>query len=164
MKIYTYILAFILSLPALAADSSSPMSKPIDQRSYRLGGVGSFSEMVGVGVKTLALSAAIAPDEMDELEADIRQIAKDAGIEAYREADLIVTDLFPAEIAKGLDVMLLYKDDTLDRYMALKKQKSMLVAAGKYEGEARKDIAREFGKLLSYPTANIEEKINRNHK
>ena len=80
MKIYAYIFAFVLSLPALAADSSSPMSKPIDQRSYRLGGVGSFSEMVGVGVKTLALSAAIAPDEMDELEADIRQIAKDAGV------------------------------------------------------------------------------------
>ena len=164
MKVYSFLFATLLSVSALAADNSSTMTKPIDQRSYRLGGVGSFSEMVGVGVKTLALSAAMPPAEMDDLEPDIRRIASEAGIAAYRENDLLVSDLFPAEIATGLDVMLLYKGDTLDQYMALKQKKAELVKNGEYKGKARKDIAREFGKLLSYPVANIEEKIARNHK
>ncbi len=163
MKILLAILVFTFSLPVISADSNTSMTKPIDQRSYRLGGVGSFSEMVGVGVKTLALSAAMAPADMDELEADIRRIAEEAGIQAYRESDLIVTDLFPADIAKGMDVMLLYKGSTLDEYLALKSKKNELIKAGKYSGEERKNIAREFGRMLSYPPANIEEKIRRNH-
>ena len=45
----------------------SNMNNQIDQRSYRLGGLSTFAEMVRVGVKTLALSAAVTPEEMDAL-------------------------------------------------------------------------------------------------
>ncbi len=163
MKILLTVLLLNFSFPVISADSNTSMDKQIDLRSYRLGGVGSFSEMVAVGVKTLALSAAMLPADMDELEADIRRIAEEAGIKAYREADLIVTDLFPASVSKGMDVMLLFTDDTLDKYLKLKSKKAELVSAGTYSGDARKNIAREFGVLLSYPRANIEEKIKRNH-
>jgi len=60
------------------------MDKAIDQRSYRLGGVSSFAEMVSTGVKQLALSAAMSPAAMDELDEDIRRIAREARIEVYR--------------------------------------------------------------------------------
>ena len=162
-RVNTSVLFFILLISFnVSAEDSSDITKPIDQRSYRLGGVGTFSELVGVGVKTLALSSALLPAEMDDMEADIRRIAEEAGILAYRDSELIATDLFPAEIAKGKDVMLLYKGNTLDDYKALKQKKTELVKSGKYSGEARKDIARAFGRLLSYPDAVVEEKIHKN--
>ena len=135
------------------------MDKAIDQRSYRLGGVSSFAEMVSTGVKQLALSAAMSPAAMDELDEDIRRIAREARIEVYRQPDLIVTDLFPADVAKGKHVMLLYKGSTLDEYQALKQKKIELLKEDSYTVEKRKEIARQFGQLLSYHAANIESRL-----
>ena len=137
------------------------MNRQIDQRSYTLGGLSTFAEMVRVGVKTLALSAAVTPEEMDDLVADAERIAGEEGVLLYREPDLIVTDLFPADVAEDKHVLLIYKGATLDEYQALKRRKSELAASGSYTGEARRDIARQFGRLLSYPDAVIEELIDK---
>ena len=115
--------------------------------------------MVRVGVKTLALSAATSPEEMDALVDEAKRIADEEQVMIYREAELIVTDLFPADVALGKHVLLIYKGTTLDDYLALKQQKAELVKSGNYTGESRKEIARKFGKLLSYPDSTIEEKI-----
>jgi len=151
-------LSLLFSIPVLAEDGHDNQNK-IDQRSYRLGGVATFAEMVHVGVKKLGLSAAVSPEEMDAMEADMRRIAKKENVLVYRETDLIVTDLFPEDVALGKDVMMIYKGSTLNEYLALKQQKARLVRDGNYRGESRKNIARMFGKLLSYPDAVIEEKI-----
>ena len=156
------VVSLIMAPQICAAGEAVNMDKAIDQRSYRLGGVASFAEMVSAGVKQLALSAAMSSAAMDELDEDIRRIAREAGIDAYREPDLIVTDLFPADVAKGKHVMLLYKGSTLDEYMALKQKRNELLKANKYLGEARKEIARQFGQLLSYPAANIESRLKVN--
>ena len=148
----------ILSSDAIAQVSSA-MDREIDQRSFRLGGIASFAEMVRVGVKTLALSAPTSPEEMDALVDEASRIAHEEQVMIYREAELIVTDLFPADVAVGKHVLLIYKGTTLDDYLALKQQKVELVESGSYTGESRKDIARKFGKLLSYPDSMIEEKI-----
>ena len=157
------ILVF-LCMPHVLCIAQEPanMNSQIDQHSFRLGGLSTFAEMVRVGVKTLALSAAMLPDEMDAFVGDAERIAQDEGVMLYRETDLIVTDLFPADVAEGKHVLLIYKGATLDEYLALKQRKSELVASGSYAGEARRGIARQFGKLLSYPDANIEELIDNN--
>jgi hypothetical protein len=80
----------------------------------------------------------------------------------WRETDFLVTDLYPADVAEGKHVLLIYTGDTLEQYLELKADKASLVAAGKYEGEARKEIARRFGRLLSYPDPIIDDLINRN--
>lgn len=157
------IIFLILVLPGLCvAEDASNVNGQIDLRSYRLGGLSTFAEMVRVGVKTLALSAAMAPDEMDGMVGDAERIAREEGVLLYRETDLIVTDLFPADVAEGKHVLLIYKGATLDEYLDLKKRKSDLVESGSYAGEARRDIARQFGQLLSYPGAVIEEMIDKN--
>ena len=115
--------------------------------------------MVKVGAKKLALSAAMLPAELDEIEADIRAIAKAEGVMVFREEELIVTDLFPADVAKGKHVMLIYKGDTLEQYQALKEQKSRLMESKQYDAAARKDIAMKFGQLLSYPQDYLEAKL-----
>ena len=53
-------------------------------------------------------------------------------------------------------MLLIYLDPIKDEYRALKARKQKLIDDGQYEGEARKEIAREMGRLLSYPEERIE--------
>lgn len=150
------ILALLACPIANAAD--------IDQRSYNLGILGGFSEVVRLGVKKLALSEVMSPQEMDAMMADAQVIAERNGVLMWREAALIVTDLYPADVAEGKHVLLIYTGNTLDEYLQLKQDKAALVTAGKYEGVERLDIARRFGRLLSYPEAVIDDLIARQTK
>jgi len=128
----------------------------IDQRSYILGGIGAFAEMVGAGVKQLALSAPLDPAEMDAIMAEAERIAGDNGARVYRESDFLVTDLFPSSLTEGKHVLLICSEATRQEYMDLKAMKRQLQDSGHYEAEARTEIAQRFGELLSYS----EEKVN----
>ncbi len=144
----------VLLLPLVL--SAAPSQPPaIDQRSYDLGGIGAFAEVVGAGVKKLALSAPMTPAEMDGLIGEAQKIVERNHALSYRETDFLTTDLFPAEITDGKHVLLIYTGAVKDEYLALKKEKELLLASGRYEGEARTRIARQMGRLLSYS----EEKI-----
>ena len=130
-------------------------SSSIDQRSYRLGSIGAFAEMVGAGVKKLALSAPMTPQEMDALLEDAEGIAADHGVDLYLEADFLVTDLFSPELTDGKQVLLIYRGGTLEEYLALKAEKRRLVEETQYLDDRRLEIARRFGKLLSYTDEKI---------
>lgn len=133
----------------------------IDQRSYNLGAIGAFAEMVAADVKKLGLSAPLNPKEMDALFDDAKRIAEQNGADIYREEDFLVTDLFPEELTKGKHVLLIYKGSTKDDYFALKSKKERLVEAEKYSGEAREAIARSMGKLLSYSDNKIDNLLDK---
>lgn len=150
------LLAFVTLASTTAAQSSRPT---IDQRSYNLGIMGGFAEVVRLGVKKLALSEVMDPAEMDGVMEDAEIIAKRNEVLIWRETDLLVSDLYPADVAKGKHVLLIYTGNTLDEYLAIKADKAVLVASNHYEGPAREDIARRFGKLLSYPDEVIDDLI-----
>ena len=139
--------------------TAATLAQDTDLRSYRLGSTASWSEAISVGVKELALSSPATPEEMDALIDAAGKIAARFGISVYRETDLLVTDLFPDDVAKDKHVLLLYRQPTLDKYFALKQKKAELIEAGEYSGKAREDIARGFGRLLSYPDSVIDEKL-----
>ena len=149
----------VVAIAALLLGSSGTVAHEsgIDERSYMLGIIGAFSEVVRLGVKTLALSEVMTPEEMDDAMNDIAIIAERNRVQTWRETDFLVTDLYPADVAEGKHVMLIYTGDTLDRYLQLKADKATLVEAGEYEGEAREEIARRFGRLLSYPDSVIDD-------
>ena len=149
----------LLILLAASGQACAQYTKPVDERSYNLGIMGGFAEVVYRGVKTLALSEVMSPADMDDILPDARIVAERNNVELYRETDLIVTDLFPADVAVGKHVLLIYTGDTLERYLALKADKDRLVANNEYSGEAREDIARRFGRLLSYPDPVIDEML-----
>jgi hypothetical protein len=149
----------VLATASLVTVAATTLAQETDVRSYRLGSTASWSEAVSVGVKELALSSPATPDEMDALIEDAEKIAARHGISVYRETDLLVTDLFPDDVAKDKHVLLLYRQPTLDKYLALKQKKAELIEAGDYKGKAREDIARGFGRLLSYPESVIDEKL-----
>jgi hypothetical protein len=98
---------------------------------------------------------------MDDMIDDIAVIAERNQVQTWRETDFLVTDLYPADVADGKHVMLIYTGDTLDKYLAIKTDKAQLRAAGKYEGAAREEIARRFGRLLSYPEPVIDDLLAR---
>ena len=152
-------IALLIATPLIAQDDVT-MPK-IDQRSYNLGVMGGFAEVVKLGVKQLALSEVMSPEEMDDIMDDALVVAKRNGVEMWRETDFLVTDLYPADVAEGKHVLLIYKGDTLDQYLALKADKAALVAAGEYDGKAREEIARRFGRLLSYPESVIDDLLER---
>jgi len=128
----------------------------IDHRSFEVGVITAFAEIVGVGVKKLALSGTMTQAEVTSLGEEATRIANDNHVALYRESDLLVSDLFPADVARGKEVLLIYKGSTLEEYMALKRQKAVLVKSGAYTGKAREQIARQFGRLLSYPESGID--------
>ena len=128
----------------------------IDERSYRLGGIGVFAEVVSLGIKKLALSAAMTPEEMDASIDDAFRIVADNEAKCFREEDFLVTDLFPESVTDGMHVLVIYLDPVEDEYLALKAEKAGLLEKGEYEGEVRLEIARKMGRLLSYPEERIE--------
>jgi len=134
----------------------------IDQYSYELGVVSGFSELINAGVKQLALSAPLSSVEMDQFLMDAEKIAARYGVSVYREPNLIVTDLFPADVAVGKDVLLLYRGTTLEEYKALKSDKSELEKEGGYDLKARIDVARRFGRMLSYSPREINRLLASN--
>jgi hypothetical protein len=148
-------IALLMTTTLMAQDTAN--GPHIDHRSYQLGIMGGFAEVVKLGVKQLALSEVLSPDEMDDIMEDALRIARRNGVEMWRETDFLVTDLYPEDVAAGKHVLLIYTGDTRDRYLAIKADKAKLVAAGNYTGAAREDIARRFGRLLSYPEPVIDD-------
>ena len=139
-----------------ATSTSEDSEWTIDQRSYILGGIGAFAEMVGADVKKLALSAPLDPAEMDVIVRESERIAAENGTEIYRETEFLVTDLFPAALTEGKHVLVICSESTYMEYMGLKALTQRLAESGQYEGDARTDVARRFGEMLSYS----EEKIS----
>ena len=144
-----------------AMTTTTQAQSAIDHRSYQLGIIGGFAEVVRLGVKQLALSEVLSPEEMDDMMTDMQVIADRNEVEIWRETDFLVTDLYPAYVAEGKHVLLIYTGDTLEQYLAIKADKAALIAAGEYEGEAREEIARRFGRLLSYPEEVITDLIGK---
>ncbi len=155
------VLAITGLLAAAGPLASTQYSQPVDSRSYQLGILGGFAEVVRLGVKQLALSEVMSREEMDDILPDAQVVADRNDVLLYRETDLLVTDLYPADVALGKHVLLVYTGDTLDKYLAIKADRHALVDKGQYKGAARREIAHRFGRLLSYPNAVIDDLISK---
>lgn len=142
--------------------SCSDGKKEINEKSYRLGAIGAFGEAVNAGVKQLALSTTLSREEMDAFLPEAEKVAEKNNVLLYRETDLIVTDLFPGDIATGKEVLLIYQGTTKDQYLQLKADKAALVEAGRYVGKEREEIARRFGRMLSYSPHKINQLLAEN--
>jgi hypothetical protein len=147
------IALIVFNSPAWAAEDGWER----DPLSYAIGNFSGFSEVVNIGIKKMALSLALSSAEMDDLEREVIPIAQQRGVDIYREPEFLVTDLFPPTATEDKEVLIIYRGSTLDEYRALKDKKAALLAADEYEGEMRREIAWEMGKLLSYPDEKIRE-------
>jgi len=161
-KKHLFYFLIILILTGCETDSQKNLTNNMDPYSYELGVVGGFSELINAGVKQLALSAPLSPDEMDDFIVDAEKIASKHNVSIYREPHLIVTDLFPSDVAKGKDVLLLYTGSTLEEYLSLKADKANFENTSAYNDKARIDISRRFGRMLSYSPRKINKLLSQN--
>lgn len=127
---------------------------------FYMGVAQAFAEVVRLDVKAMAITEPLSSAELDAIEPKIRKMAARKQIKYYRDENMLVTDLFPAEKTAGLGVFFLYRhDEDLDRYKKIKDEKSELVKTGRYSGNRRARINYLFGELLSYPNYAIAQLI-----
>lgn len=134
--------------------------REIDGPSFHLGMINCFAEMVAVGVKPLAISPPLAPEEYEEIREASDAIVEGSGIRSWLETSLLVTDLQSPEFTRGKWSVLYYKDpEVLEAYGVLKARKEKLEGEGGYTAEERRALSREFMELLGYPPHAIQAKL-----
>ena len=127
-----------------------------DSHSYPAGINMAFSEVVGAGCKMLALSSTYSREYAEEMLSATRHAAEEYNTLLYIEPDLLVTKLFPKDVAKDKTVILIaHNQSVLDEYHSLKKLKIESDEKGNPD-EIEDEIARRFGVLLSYDKATLE--------
>ncbi len=159
---FLHVILLASALLLLACSAKNNNQTELNQASYVLGGVGSFGELVNSGVKKLALSAALPSADMDKIMEEAQRVAERNHVQLYREKEFLITDLFPESETTGKDVLLIYQGTTKEEYLQLKEDKKQLIAAGQYTGKSREEIARRFGRMLSYPAHRINELLAAN--
>lgn len=139
--------------------------KKLDRYSYQCGVIDAFNEVVRAGVKRIALShPADSREEAMELIPFSQQICQQYGNHFYLEESPLLTDLFPISLNKGKYNIIYYRQEDIRQYLALKKRKQQLLEQQAYQGEARRQIAVEYGKLLSYSPEAIERYLAQNEE
>ena len=135
----------------------------IDPFSYQLGVMDCFCEMVSSGVKRLAMSHPFSNrEERDHYREEVKRLCEKYGILFYPEEEAVLTALFPKEANRGKPLYLFYgKEETLTAYLALKEEQKRLMEEGIYMKEEDERLAREFGRLLSYPEDAIDRLIRK---
>ena len=134
----------------------------LDRISFQLGMINCFVEMVACGVKKLALSPPLLPQDYLNIQAASEDIVQGFDILSYLEKSLLLTDLQTEDFTRGKWSILYYRDKkVLEEYFALKEEKQLKQQAGEYGVQVRKNISWKFMRLLGYPERVIEEKLSR---
>ncbi len=138
------------------------MIEGFDLVSYYAGINMAFAEVVGAGCKRLALSSPYDTELAEKMMEPTRVAAETYGVDLKVETDLLKSKLFPVDIAEGKTVIIIAQGrEALDEYMRLKEMKRESTARG-HPAEMEFDIARAFGRLLSYSEEKIEALIEKN--
>ena len=140
--------------------------KKLDGYSYQCGVIDAFNEVVRAGVKRIALSHPVdTKKEMMELIPFSQQICQQYGNRFYLEESPLLTDLLPISLNKGKYNIIYYRqEEDIRQYLALKKRKQQLLEQQAYQGEARRQIAVEYGRLLSYSSEALERYLAQNEE
>ncbi len=132
----------------------------IDRLSFQLGMINCFVEMVAAGVKRLALSPPLLPEDFERIKLASDRLVHTFGINSYTEKSLLITDLQSEEFTLGKWSVLYYKtDDVLQSYLELKAMKQRLLEENRYSADRRQYISTKFMELLSYSQEVIDEKL-----
>ena len=136
----------------------------IDPYSYHCGVMDSFCEIVGAGVKPMALSHPFAsPEERAEYREYVAKMAGQYGVLLAEEDSLPVTPLFPADACEGAYVFLFIGSQAVqERYRALRDSTAELRRTKQYDLQSRQEAARELGRLLGYTPEVVERMIASN--
>jgi len=132
-------------------------SGKLDRRSYNLGMIYAFAEVVGSGVKRLGLSPALTEEEYMDVIDDIRLIAGEYGVTLHTDREFLETLLFNPMYTRGKIVIHLADSrETVDEYLRLKEWQRRLEESGELTRVKEEEISRRLGALLSYSEEAVE--------
>lgn len=130
--------------------------------SYYVGITMAFAEVVNAGCKKLALSSPYELDMVEKILPATKYAAKVYEVKLMIEPDLLVSKLFPKNIAKDKTVILIAHDQSvLDDYLSLKQLKQRSIEEG-FPEKLENDIAKRFGMLLNYDEETINRLVDKN--
>lgn len=122
----------------------------VETRSFHLGMIYAFIEVVASGCKRLALSPPMTAGEFHVVSDSALAVAEEYGVLTHADDDCLETRLFNPAFTRDKHVLLFVADRaTLDEYLALKELRARCLADGSLAAH-EEDIARRFGRLLSY--------------
>ncbi|MFC2158732.1 hypothetical protein ACFLT9_12930 [Acidobacteriota bacterium] len=128
--------------------------------SYTSGSLATAAEFVGVGCKKLALSPTLSEDQLEVLLPVAEREAGSNRIPIFVERSLLVTKLFPSDVAKDKIVILMaHTQAVLDEYFRIKADRVQAEEEGLLS-DIEDELAWRFGKLLSYTDETIERLIS----
>ncbi|MBE6114951.1 MAG: GNAT family N-acetyltransferase [Erysipelotrichaceae bacterium] len=129
---------------------------------YQCGVIDAFNEIIRADVKQLALSHPTTKEDIEKVIPFTQEITQEYGTKYEVEEHLLITDLFPYSSNLGKTVILFWKnDEVIHKYHELKNRKQKALENNTYN-EIREEIAREFGRLLSYSEESITKFIAEN--
>jgi hypothetical protein len=124
--------------------------------SYHLGMIYAFVEVVGSGVKPLALGPPLTKEEHIRIWNSIKTIADEYCVNILIDEDFLTTKLFNHTFTDGKVVVHFAKDPAIfERYKKLKGLKASRQREGRL-AESEDEIARELGSILGYDWKTIE--------
>ena len=137
--------------------------QPIDNYSYQCGVMDCFCEMVASGLKKLAMSHPCdTKAERDSYLPPVKKLCEKYGVYFYAEDEAFLTDLFPERLNKGKYNYLFYaRKEVLDAYFKLKEEQRVVIQNGGYTRQKSYEIAKKFGRLLSYTEEGTERLIQK---
>lgn len=132
----------------------------LDERSFyigrHVGEIKAWCVAAKNGFKELGLSDPFKPEDYRVLLPYMEEEAARYGVSYRLEEELPTTDLFPDMDLTGFWVFLIYKKpEVIEAYDELKSDYERLIREGGYVGEARREIAVRFGRLLGYSEESI---------
>jgi hypothetical protein len=132
-------------------------SRVLDQRSYQLGMIYAFAEIVGSGCKRLALSPTLTEEQFEAIWDDVKLIAEEYSLTLDIDDDFLVTRLFNPEYTRGKRVIHIAAEQaTLDEYGRLKELGRRSLAGGVLTEDVELELAWGLGRLLSYSDEAIK--------
>ncbi len=132
-------------------------SSTLDRRSYNLGVIFAFAEVVAFGCKRLALSPALTKAQFEDIRDEVQLIADEFNLVLNVDDDFLTTKLFNPSYTTGKTVIHLAAEQaTIDGYKELKEYKNKHAEAGLLNNEIEIEIARRLGHLLSYSDEAID--------
>lgn len=132
-------------------------SSVLDQRSFQLGMIYAFSEAVGSGVKSLALSPPLSREGLNDIYDDVKLIAEEFNLKLYVDDDFLTTKLFNPDYTKNkLVIHIAAEKKTINMYKALREKKRIHIRNVTLTDEIEQELARSLGYLLSYSDEAIE--------
>lgn len=144
--------------PTAQKDDDKFDPSKLDARSYQLGMIYAFAEMVSSGCKRMALSPALTEHQLESIIHQARQIAREYDLILDVDNDFLTTKLFNPEYTRGKIVIHIAAEQAvIDEYKALKEYKKRHVENGTLTNEIEVDIAWKLGRLLSYSDEVIKD-------